>query len=349
MTASLSKGKRILLAHSNSGMATMNWHQRRQQIARYMGYSIENFCMSDLHPYTIFPYLDKKWKKRDPALMRLYDVLGEKITECDVFIHYNGALIHPDFLDQFKVLKIYHCADDPDASDVLSKPVVHAYDIHAISNPACIDMYRSWGCKYVFFWPLGALHYDERAECDDLTEPARVRNVKLSFVGSKYGAAKYRYVARIPIIRNLSAVWSKKSFFERLENEFPFIYGYGVSWTNGFIQDAGIPALYSRSLLGVNVHNSLGPINFRLYDLSAYGVCQICDNKHNLHYVFEDGKEILGFESEKECFDLIRYYLAHPEEARTIGEVARQRFLRDYTIEKLWIRFFSDLERIVTS
>ncbi|MBV5331620.1 glycosyltransferase family 1 protein [bacterium] len=181
------------------------------------------------------------------------------------------------------------------------------------------------------------------------SEPARVRNVKLSFVGSKYGAAKYRYVARIPIIRNLSAVWSKKSFFERLENEFPFIYGYGVSWTNGFIQDAGIPALYSRSLLGVNVHNSLGPINFRLYDLSAYGVCQICDNKHNLHYVFEDGKEILGFESEKECFDLIRYYLAHPEEARTIGEVARQRFLRDYTIEKLWIRFFSDLERIVTS
>ena len=103
---------------------------------------MNTFGMRDLYPYTIFPRLDRAWRRRDTALMEFYEVLGEKIDQCDVFIHYNGALIHPEFLSQFNQLKIYHCADDPDSSEVLSKPVAKAYDICAISNPACIEMYK---------------------------------------------------------------------------------------------------------------------------------------------------------------------------------------------------------------
>src|SRR2546423_1345970 len=85
-------------------------------------------------PNAIFPLLDRYWRRRDAALMSFYDLLGKAIDSCDVFIHYNGALVHPEFLEQFNKLTIYHCADDPDASDVLSRPVAPHYDICAISN-----------------------------------------------------------------------------------------------------------------------------------------------------------------------------------------------------------------------
>jgi spore maturation protein CgeB len=279
--------------------------------------------------------------------MRLYDTLGEKIMDSDVFIHYNGALIHPEFLAQFKQLKIYHCADDPDASKVISQPVAHGYDIHAISNPACIPMYQSWGCKRVFFWPIGAYHYVDGLPDHVELSSGRNRDIPLVFVGSKYGTTRFRFVGRIPILNQMSWPYHKKSFFADIEHNFPFIHGYGSGWRMGRIVDANIPDLYSRARIGLNVHNSLGPINGRMYDLAAFGVCQICDNKKHLHHVFEDGKEIIGFDTTAECIEHVRYYLAHPEEARAISQAGRQRYLRDYTMEAIWHLFFNNVNKML--
>lgn len=332
------QGKKILLAHSNVGTQMQQWHARRQASATQQGYKLSTFSMCEHHPYTIFPQLDQKWRKKDAALMKLYEVLGEKIDNCDIFIHYNGALIHPEFLAQFKQLKIYHCADDPDASNVISKPVANAYDICAISNPSCIDLYKTWGCKQVFFWPLGAFHFDDDTGVRQQTSP---RDIPLSFVGSKFGVTRWRYVQRIPLLNKIPGLYLKKAFFEKIEKEFPFIDAYGGDWAKGRIEDSAIPDLYRRTQVGINVHNSLGPINGRLYDLAAYGVCQLCDNKSHLHHVFEPGNEIIGFDTTTECIDLIRYYLAHPEEARAIGAAGQARFQRDYTTAAIWQQFIS--------
>lgn len=342
------KGKRILLAHSNVGVQMKRWHDRRQISANRLGFDLTTFCMSDLHPYTIFPQLDLKWRRRDAALMKLYEVLGKKIAESDVFIHYNGALIHPEFLAQFKQLKIYHCADDPDASSVLSRPVANAYDIFAISNPACIEMYKSWGCKHVTFWPLGAIHFEDDLAGAKGDFEMEHRDVPLSFVGSKFGVPRMRLVQRIPLLNRIPGVYLKRAFFEKIEKAFPFIEAYGGGWAKGRIDDDQIPSLYRRTQVGLNVHNSLGPINSRLYDLAAFGVCQICDNKRNLHYVFEEGKEIVGFDTVDECIDLIRHYHAHAEEARAIGEAAHRRYMRDYTTDAIWMRFFTDITKYMS-
>lgn len=306
-----------------------------------LGYDLSLFCMTDYHPYTIFPYLDRKWRKRDPELMKLYEALGEAIDACDVFIHYNGALIHPEFLQQFDKLKIYHCADDPDASKIISKPVATHYDICAISNPACIDMYRDWGCKNVFFWPLGAFHYlcDSEYSMPDSSE--NMRDVPLVFIGSKLGVPSIRYIGKY------LGLYKKKHFFRKIEKTFPQLLAYGGGWSRGRLPDDQVGPLYSRSMIGLNVHNSIGPINGRLYDLAAFGVCQICDNKSNLSLVFEEGKEVVGFDNIDECIDLIRYYLAHPDEAQHIGAAGRKRFLRDYTMSSLWTAFFDNIERII--
>lgn len=338
------QGKRILLAHSNVSTQMKLWHARRQASATKLGYDLSTFCMTDHHPYVIFPQLDKKWRQRDAALMRLYELLGEKIDSCDVFIHYNGALIHPEFLAQFKKIKIYHCADDPDASKVMSKPVAGAYDVCAISNPACVEMYKSWGCDQVIFWPLGAFHFHDDLSGETPEYATVLRDTELCFVGSRLGSTRVRYVHRVPFLNQIPGLYLKKAFFDKILREFPLIAAYGAGWANGHIEDADVPNLYRRTQVGINIHNSLGPINARLYDLAAFGVCQLCDNKSNLHHVFEVGKEIIGFDTAAECIDLVHYYLAHPAEAREIGAAGRDRFLRDYTTDAIWRRFFSEVD-----
>jgi hypothetical protein len=331
--------KKILLAHSNVGAQMHDWHERRRRSAVSLGYDLSLFSMTEYHPYTIFPYLDKKWRRRDRALMRLYDKLGEAIAGCDIFIHFNGALIHPEFLEQFHQLKIYHCADDPDASKVLSRPVAQHYDICAISNPACIDMYRQWGCRQVIFWPLGAFHFEDQPSAAVATEEP-LRDIPLIFIGSKFG------VTNVGLLGRYLGLYQKKRFMERLERECPQLVAYGGGWEKGRAADEVVPDLYRRSQLGINIHNSLGPINGRLYDLAAFGVCQICDNKSRLSLVFEEGKEIVGFDGFDQAIDLIRHLGAHPEEARRIGAAGRARFMRDYSMASIWRTFFSDVSRL---
>ena len=333
--------KKILMAHSNSGEHRYNWHQRRQESARQLGYDLSIFAMAEYHPYTIFPYLEREWKRRDKKLMRFYDALGEAINSCDIFIHYNGALIHPEFLEQFHKIKIYHCADDPDASKVISKPVALHYDICAISNPSCFQDYIDWGCKNVFYWPIGAYHFKDEMQYSNLFMREHERDVPLVFLGSKWGVPSIRFIGKY------LGLYRKRRFMEKIERSFPIIKGYGGHWANGFIDDEEIPNLYNRSKIGLNVHNSIGPVNSRMFDLAAFGVCQICDSKKTLDFVFKTGQEIVGFDSLEECIDRIAFYLDHPEEARIIGENSQNRFLRDYTIENIWKNFFKNVENIL--
>ncbi|MFN3666187.1 MAG: glycosyltransferase, partial [Sediminibacterium sp.] len=324
------KEKKILMAHSNSGAHRRDWHQRRQKSANQIGYNLSIFAMTDYHPYTIFPYLERKWKRRDRKLMTMYDALGNAIEDCDIFIHYNGALIHPEFLEQFKKIKIYHCADDPDASKVISKPVAMYYDMCGISNPSCIQDYKNWGCKNVFYWPIGAYHFKDEMQYSESYMQKHDRDIPLVFVGSKWGVPSVRFVGKY------LGLYRKRRFMERLEKSFPFIKGYGGHWAAGAINDEEIPGLYSRSQIGLNVHNSIGPVNSRMFDLAAFGVCQICDSKKTLDYAFQTGEEIVGFETLEECIDQISYYIERPDEARSIGENSQRRFLREYTIENIW-------------
>lgn len=331
------KDKRILMVHSNTGDTVLGWQRRRLDAARSLGYRMEMLSMAELHPYTIFPRLDRLWKLRDPALMRLYEKLGTAIADCDLFIHYNGALIHPEFLAQFSQPTVYHCADDPDASAVLSRPVATSYDVCAISNPACISMYRSWGCREVFFWPLGSFSYDERTAPPDVPRHA-ARGTGASFVGSRNGVPRFRFIG------GLLGLYRKKGFMDRVEREIPGLRAYGAGWRGGRIEADAIPALYRDTRVGFNVHNSLGPINARLYDLSAFGVCQVCDNKSTLGLVFQEGSEIIGFDTVDECVALMRGIMSRPEKSEQIGFAARDRFLRDYTTAAIWRNFFANLE-----
>jgi hypothetical protein len=130
---------------------------------------------------------------------------------------------------------------------------------------------------------------------------------------------------------------------DAVERNVPGLVAYGAGWRRGFIADERLGSLYARSRLGLNKHNSTGPINVRLYDLAAFRVMQICDNRRHLGMVYQLDDEVAGYNTLEECLALIAHYARHPEEASRIADAARRRFDRDYSAVPLWETFVRNL------
>ena len=334
----------FLYIHTNKDSYLSIWHEKRAEILQKLGYKVTLVDMTEYLEPLMFPYLNRLWKNKDSRLISLYNKLEPLLKSHNILLHFGGTLIHPDFLNKFNLIKIYHCADDPDASEILSRPVAQSYDICAISNPSVINMYKNWGCKNVYFWPLGGFYFGENISLMNFDK----RKNKLCFVGSKYGVPKVRYLTHIPILKNLDILWNKKSFFKSLEKIYPDIKSFGPYWKNGYLPHKDVSNLYNNSKIGINLHNSLGPINARLYDLPAHGVLQICDNKDKLFQVFEPGKEIVGYNSLEEAEYLINYYLKEIDEAKEISYSGYIRYIKEYTqdnIMKKLINIINDFKK----
>ena len=154
---------KIILFHTNTNKDEIIWHKRRESIWKKNGYDIEVIGLPINLKFSYYNELTRRIKRKEEKLLSFHSYLLLKINMCDVFIHFGGGMIHSSFIKKIdkKVKKIYHCADDPESSNILSKPIAKYYDYCAISNIAELDRYKYWGCKNVFFWPLGSLNYDE--------------------------------------------------------------------------------------------------------------------------------------------------------------------------------------------
>jgi hypothetical protein len=243
------KNLRILYLHSNASPLLQELHASRVRLYNSLGFKVRLVDSTRHFRYANFPRLDRLWKRKDPSLTKFYETIGEELDACDLFIHYNGANIHPRFLEQFRCFKVYHCADDPEASNFLSRPVANYYDVCAVSNVACLDLYRTWGCKKVFFWPLGSSFADESINSVALSKS---RDTELVFVGSKTGVPSIRYFGRF------LHLYKRRGFLSAVERNIPSLTAYGYGWKKGTLPDEELATLYARARLGLNKHNSLG-------------------------------------------------------------------------------------------
>ena len=338
------RNPKVLFLHSNKDELTRSTHLLRIQVAKELDINIEQICIADYIEITNFRKLDIMYRFGNNRLYKFYELLEDKFKSIDVLIHFNGAGLHPDFLKRYNFLKIYHCADDPDASKDLSMPVANYYDIQAIANPSCINDYKVIGCKNVFFWPLGAQFFNDMNPdlYNNLLFKDRNKK-KLLFIGDSYGIPKNKFLRYIPLFfkklnidKEFNNFYTKKQFFIELENKLGSINGFGNGWLNGYCSKEKAIDLYKKSMFGINKHNSGGPINFRLYDLAAFGVCQFCDCKETLDLVFKDGEEIIGYSSIDQFIDLYKYYFNNINEAEKIAQNAHKRYLKDYTNKAIW-------------
>jgi spore maturation protein CgeB len=78
--------------------------------------------------------------------------------------------------------------------------------------------------------------------------------------------------------------------------------------------------------------NDIVGVNTRTFELAASAACQVVDAKEELGHLFTAGEEVVVYHDLGELRQQLDYYLAHPDEARDIGERARKRALAEHTL-----------------
>lgn len=316
---------RILLAHVVHSLDLDKWYAEITRVAGD-GLEVDCFCVtiSPPGPRITWKDLDRRWRQKERLLLEMYARLREKSFGYDVLLLYNGANIHPEFLQYLPTFNVYCCFDDPESSANLSAPVAAAFDAVLYGNIASRFQYEHWGCKKLAWVPIFTAPSDVPTRDVGKKLLAAPRDVDVCLVGEKNIFRKRR--------------------LEELATAFPQAKCYGKNWPAGRIEDQDLQNLYRQSKIGWNLHNSTGPINRRLFALPAFGVFQICDNKTGLGQIFRLGEEVVGFDTIPEAVELTRYYLAHDEERLRIASNGFDRYWVDYHPAAVWKRIGSQCD-----
>jgi SAM-dependent methyltransferase len=221
------------------------------------------------------------------------------------------------------------------ASPVPAQADLHGFDIIFSSFPHFTERFRRIGLT-AYYQPLA---FDPRV-LEKL--PRSAREYQVTFAGGISMAHSER-----------------KDFLEMISGQVPIdFWGYGVdlmpdhcSLKNRYHGEAWGLQMFSvlhRSFITINNHINVAENNannMRLFEATGCGALLITDYRDNLNELFEIGKEIVAYRSPDECAALIKYYMAHPDEAEKIAHAGQARTLRDHTYTKRMEQTAEILER----
>jgi spore maturation protein CgeB len=201
---------------------------------------------------------------------------------------------------------------------------IEPYDLFFTKDRYALGSLRQVGLTNVHYLPLYCIPADHHPVTPTADERARY-GAPVSLVGSRYPYRErfVRALADYPL-----RIWG--SGWQRAEDPMVrrMVAGGPVGGREKLL-------VYSASTLSLNHHHPMNDIvgtNNRTFELAAAGACQVANFKEDLTDLFKPGEEILVYHDLGELRRHLDYYLAHPQEARAIGENARRRALGEHTL-----------------
>ena len=201
---------------------------------------------------------------------------------------------------------------------------IEAYDLFFTKERYAMRSLQQVGLRNVHYLPMycvPAYHHPV------VLSPEETRRFAspVSFVGSRYDYRErfVREIADAPL-RLWGSGW----------NRSPDRVVRGLI-AGGPVYGRDKLCVYSGSVLSLNHHhpmNDIVGVNTRAFELAAAGVCQLVDAKEDLSPLFKPGDEVLVYRDLAELRRLLDYFLARPDDARAIGEMARRRALAEHTL-----------------
>lgn len=324
---------KILLAHNLWADSARSYFDRIISSELPDGVSVTPFVATPNAPASRLSWaeLDRRNFFKDKKLMRYRDSLIEAASGADVFWLYNGANFHPDWLallpkDQ---LKVFSCFDDPESTHELSASVAPYFDMCLIGNIATLPLYQSVGCKDVHWIPIFPNSLFPVFSKKEFFSQSREHD--LIFFGERVSSFR-------------------KDRLEILATNFPDGKFHGRGWPAGYINDIARLDYYKNAKIGINIHNSIGPVNSRLFELPGFGTLQICDNKCRLGQIFDLDTEVIGFDTITEAVDLINFYLQPQNELKRLNIAwnGYQKATSCYSHKAIWekaVNLFSNFDK----
>ena len=243
----------------------------------------------------------------------------------DVVLVIKGGPIAPDVLRGIKrrcgAVAVNFFPDNP----LLMMPFDHIepYDVFFTKERYAMRELEMVGLRNLYYLPMycaPAIHHPVTLAADEANE---LRGI-IALVGA-------RYPYRERLVRELV--------------DLP-VRVWGPGWraadpalahlvAGGFLDGRAKLAVYSGATLSLNPHhpmNDIVGVNTRTFELAAAGACQVVDHKDELPPLFKPGEEVVVYHDLPGLRRALAYHLAHPDEARAIGENARRRALAEHTL-----------------
>lgn len=319
---------KILIGYPYSNYEEEQKKEQYLKILKKAGLKVDGFCLTLDPPNRnlTFKELDIRWRRGDKKILSMYKELIKELDGYDVLLNSVGINLHPEFVSKLPVFTVFGCFDDPESSEILSKPAAWAYDLCMVGNIAEVDTYIKWGAKNAKYWPIGFREEDYDPKLSEERILHEKRDIDISLI------CDYNYI--------------RKERLDKFSSAFPNGAYYGNGWPNGYIPHKLKVPLYQRIKIGINFHLSTGPINFRTFVLPANGAMLICDNKSYLGNIFKLNKEAVGFETVEEAIELCDYYLENDEDRRKIALAGWKRTLKEYNqieVFKIMIKYTKEI------
>ena len=251
--------------------------------------------------------------------------LERKIIEWQpaLVIVFKGGPIGPELIRRIKTrsdtlfINLF-----PDALLMIPFESIEAYDLFFIKDRYALRTLEHAGLTNLAYLPLHCsphLHYPVMLSAEEQVRYGAL----ISLVGSYYPyRGRFLQELRGYPVKIWGSGWSKAEDPEVRK----MAQGDSV-WGRGKL------CVYSGSVLSLNHHHpqDIEGVNIRTFELAGCGACQIVDLKEDLPRLFTPGEEVVVYRNPNELRRQIDYYLAHPDEAKAIGENGLRRALKEHT------------------
>jgi spore maturation protein CgeB len=214
---------------------------------------------------------------------------------------------------------------------------IEAYDLFLTKERYALRSLESVGLRNLYYLPLYCVP-EIHHPVTPTPEQARELRGAVAFVGSRY-PYRERFVRELAFypLRLWGSGWDRAE-----SSEVRNLVAGGPVWGEAKL------AIYCGATLSLNHHhpmNDIVGVNTRAFELAAAGACQVADHKDELPSLFVPGHEVITYRDLHELRRHLDYYLAHPDEAREIGQNALKRALGEHTLRHRIEEIVHELDR----
>lgn len=321
--------------HTFAFIPIRNWHEHLLPDLRALGpvtlfdYTSEGYSLADLSSHA--DAARRREEMNDLFFEQLREAHEERPVDW-IFAYGSGDEVSVRILERIRselgIPTVHMCFDAKQSwkGEQLGNQrdgqidIAPQFDLTWTSALVSCEWYLVEGARPIYMpeaFDLAATRYDDEIEQD----------IGVSFVGYAYGF-------RPDVIRSL-------------RNNGIRVETFGGGWERGWIDDP--VEIFNRSLInlgmgGIGYSEELTNVKGRDFEIPAIGKgMYLTSFNPDLARHYDIGREIVCYRSRIEMTELIRYYLAHPDEARQIARRGRERCHAEHR----WIHRYKKVLKIL--
>ncbi len=221
-----------------------------------------------------------------------------------------------------KVPHVYWATEDPTHTKSFTLPFLKTVQPEFVFTicPANVEYYRNLGIRsaHMDFGFHSSVHYTGKPDEKYKNQIAVVANAYPRIL--KLYPNHYRIQSLNKLIVPLLHQDMRVDFYGRYWIDMkPFLnYDIPEEWIHGYLHYTDARKVYSSADVVIGLQNHPTQLTQRTYEILGSGGFLLTDDTPIIHQVFKPGCDLIVSSSGEETIELVRHYLAHPEQRISI-------------------------------